>query len=262
MTRRWSLDDLKSIFTTTLGLGQADGAEGSLARRAIDATTDSVLKQTLKMIEKFVPDQDDDDPKNRKRRRILEAATELFIRQGFRKTSMDEVAREAAVAKGTVYLYFKNKNDLLIHAVAMEKFRYIGDVLDVLTGDLPPREKLRAYLRSAMLLVGKMPLVSKLMQGDRELLAAMDDWDADMGGQVSKIQTAFVGHMVRRAASEHRWTRAEADDRAKVIIGLMWASSFLSDERIRQGLSQERFAEILADMLVDGLAPPAGERGR
>lgn len=258
MTRRWTLDDLKSIFTESLGAGRG----GALTRRAVDATTDSMLKQTFRMIEKFMPDQEADDPKSRKRRRILEAATDLFIRQGYRKTSMDEVAREAGVAKGTVYLYFKNKTDLLIHAVAMEKFHYIGDVLDVLKGDRPPREKLREYLRSALLLVNRMPLVSKLMQGDRELMAAMGDWDADMGGQVARIQTAIVGHMVRRAAAEHRWTRSESDDRAKVIIGLMWASSFLSDERIRMGLSQERFAEILADMLVDGLAPPAGERRR
>ena len=243
-------------------MGSPEGRGNSLTRRAIDATTDSVLKQTFRMIETFMPDQDDDDPRSRKRRRILEAATALFIRQGYRKTSMDEVAREAGVAKGTVYLYFKNKTDLLVHAVAMEKFRYIGDVLDVLTGDLPPREKLREYLRSALLLVSRMPLVSQLLQGDRELLAAMDDWNADMGGQVARIQVAFVGHMVRRAATDHRWTRSEADDRARVIMGLMWASSFLSDERIRMGLSQERFAEILADMLVDGLAPSAGERRR
>ncbi len=261
MTRRWTLDDLKSVFADGLGMGRPDGRAGGLTRRAIDATTDTVLKQTFRMIEQFVPDQDDDDPRSRKRRRILEVATELFIRQGYRKTSMDEVAREAGVAKGTVYLYFKNKTDLLMHAVAMEKFRYIGDVFEVLTGDLPPREKLREYLRNAMLLVSRMPLVSRLMQGDRELLAAMDDWNGDMGGQVAKIQTAFVGHMVRRAATDHRWTRSEADDRAKVIIGLMWASSFLSDERIRMGLSQERFAEILADMLVDGIAP-SGEKGR
>ena len=262
MTSRWTLDDLKSVFADGLGMGRPGSERSSLTRRAVDATADSVLKQTFRMIEKFIPDQDDDDPKSRKRRRILEAATDLFIRQGYRKTSMDEVAREAGVAKGTVYLYFKNKTDLLMHAVAMEKFRYIGDVLDVLSGDLPPREKLREYLRSALVLVARMPLVSKLMQGDRELLAAMDDWNADMGGQVAKIQTAFVGHMVRRAATDHRWTRSEADDRAKVIIGLLWASSFLEDERIRQGLSQERFAEILADMLVDGIAPSGGKGRR
>ncbi|HEY9217969.1 MAG TPA: helix-turn-helix domain-containing protein [Phenylobacterium sp.] len=40
---------------------------------------------------------------------ILEAAQELFTQLGFRRTSMDDVARRAGVAKGTLYLYFDNK---------------------------------------------------------------------------------------------------------------------------------------------------------
>ena len=39
---------------------------------------------------------------------------ELFERLGYRRTSVDEVARQAGVAKGTVYLYFKTKADLLV----------------------------------------------------------------------------------------------------------------------------------------------------
>jgi AcrR family transcriptional regulator len=40
---------------------------------------------------------------------ILEAATRLFARYGYRRTAMDDIAREAGVAKGTVYLYFDSK---------------------------------------------------------------------------------------------------------------------------------------------------------
>ena len=49
---------------------------------------------------------------DRKRRAILEAATEAFLRQGFRGTSMDEIAAAAAVSKQTVYKHFSDKESL------------------------------------------------------------------------------------------------------------------------------------------------------
>src|SRR5262247_1583533 len=47
-----------------------------------------------------------------KREAILDAALELFGRYGYRRTSIDDIARAAGVAKGTVYLYVENKEAL------------------------------------------------------------------------------------------------------------------------------------------------------
>lgn len=49
-----------------------------------------------------------------KRERILEAALRVFADRGFYNAKVSEVARAAGVADGTIYLYFKNKDDLLI----------------------------------------------------------------------------------------------------------------------------------------------------
>ncbi|MEM1348567.1 MAG: TetR/AcrR family transcriptional regulator, partial [Myxococcota bacterium] len=49
-----------------------------------------------------------------KRRRILDGALRAFARKGFYNTKVSEIASEAGVADGTIYLYFKNKDDLLI----------------------------------------------------------------------------------------------------------------------------------------------------
>ena len=47
-----------------------------------------------------------------KRQRIMKAAIEVFLRKGFESATMDEVANKARIAKGTLYLYFKDKADL------------------------------------------------------------------------------------------------------------------------------------------------------
>lgn len=51
---------------------------------------------------------------NEKRERILEGALRAFAKKGFYNTKVSEIANEAGVADGTIYLYFKNKDDLLI----------------------------------------------------------------------------------------------------------------------------------------------------
>jgi TetR/AcrR family transcriptional repressor of mexJK operon len=53
----------------------------------------------------------------RKRRAILEAATEAFLRNGYRGTSMDEIAKHAAVSKQTVYKHFADKERLFSEIV-------------------------------------------------------------------------------------------------------------------------------------------------
>ena len=52
--------------------------------------------------------------KNNKYHLILEAAIRVFARQGFYQSTVAQIAREAGVADGTIYLYFKNKDDILV----------------------------------------------------------------------------------------------------------------------------------------------------
>ena len=48
-----------------------------------------------------------------KKDQVIEAARKLFHQFGFKKVSMDEIAKEAGVTKKTIYMYFESKEDLL-----------------------------------------------------------------------------------------------------------------------------------------------------
>ena len=61
-----------------------------------------------------------EDEREQVRARILEAGKELFARYGAGKTTMDEVARAAGIGKGTVYLFFPSKEDLLFELIRRE----------------------------------------------------------------------------------------------------------------------------------------------
>jgi AcrR family transcriptional regulator len=50
-----------------------------------------------------------------KKERVLTAATDLFAERGFHQTEMDEIARRAGISKGSLYNYFKSKDELFLH---------------------------------------------------------------------------------------------------------------------------------------------------
>lgn len=76
---------------------------------------------------------------------ILRAAAKVFARSGYFNAKVSEVAKTAGVADGTVYLYFKNKDDLLtsIFNWAMEEF--IASARKEMAEAADPREKLRRF---------------------------------------------------------------------------------------------------------------------
>ena len=59
-----------------------------------------------------------DQKKAESRRRILDAAREVFFRDGFMRANLDEMAEKAGVAKGTLYRYFESKADLYVAVLA------------------------------------------------------------------------------------------------------------------------------------------------
>jgi len=63
-----------------------------------------------------------------KRDRILRAAVKIFSRKGFFNSKVSEIARAAEVADGTIYLYFRNKDDLLISLFEEKMGEVVADV--------------------------------------------------------------------------------------------------------------------------------------
>lgn len=82
-----------------------------------------------------------------KRKAILEATIRVLRDQGLSGLKVEEVAREAEVGKGTVYLYFQDKQDLLKALVEYHTFSFYQKVEDVVSREGPFRERLAEVLR-------------------------------------------------------------------------------------------------------------------
>jgi len=82
-----------------------------------------------------------------KRRRILDAAVSVFAQNGFYNAKVSQIAKEAGVADGTIYLYFKNKEDILIQVFIDAMDEILRRQEEALAAITDPVLKLRTFIR-------------------------------------------------------------------------------------------------------------------
>lgn len=70
-----------------------------------------------------------------KRHQILEGAKRVFMKMGFDAASMNDVTREAGVSKGTLYVYFANKEDLFAAMMESERTHFVNLVRNALSDE-------------------------------------------------------------------------------------------------------------------------------
>lgn len=100
---------------------------------------------------------------------ILRAATAVIIRQGYDKTTMSDIADEAGVSRGTVYLYFKGKEELFEALLYWEWTQYSQICLEALESD-PHGGTIGGFYRALFRAVSSRPLMSSMLRRDRRVL--------------------------------------------------------------------------------------------
>lgn len=85
--------------------------------------------------------------KTQKRARILEAAIAVFAEKGFNAARVSDIAKEAGVADGTIYLYFKSKEDLLLQIFEEKMDELKAGLKAAMDGVDDPLERIRVFAR-------------------------------------------------------------------------------------------------------------------
>ncbi len=90
-----------------------------------------------------------------KHKKILAAAVEVFSEKGFYNSRVSEIAQRANVADGTIYLYFKNKDDILISLFEEEFGKIVDDMREELEKESDPVQKLRRFILAHFTIIAK-----------------------------------------------------------------------------------------------------------
>jgi len=97
-----------------------------------------------------------------KRERILDAAERIFARHGFYAARVSEIAKEAGVADGTIYLYFKSKDDLLI-SLFERRMTQVNRELRAAIAAGTPMEQLHAFIRTYLRMLSNEPAAAEVV---------------------------------------------------------------------------------------------------
>lgn len=106
-----------------------------------------------------------------KRSSILDSAYDLFVSKSFNNTSIDDVVKKAGIAKGTFYLYFKDKYDLLDRIVIKKSLDLLESAFETLGAEKEKRENNMSFTDQMLFLVER---IVDSMQSNRELVALMN----------------------------------------------------------------------------------------
>ena len=98
-----------------------------------------------------------------KHKKILQAAVKVFAEKGFYNSRVSEIAKEANVADGTIYLYFKNKDDILISLFEEEFGQIVENMRKELAEEKNPLQKIKRFAIAHLSIVIKQQELGEVL---------------------------------------------------------------------------------------------------
>lgn len=187
-----------------------------------------------------------------KRARILESAVRSFAAKGFYGTSMDDIAEDLLLTRGSLYYYFKDKEEILAlcHETALDAML---DVVErVRASQLPPEKALRRIVvEHARVMVDKFHGTALALQ--------FDALDPRRRAAVVAARDAYersVREVIAEGVAKKVFRPADPKLAAFAILGaLNWLARWY---RAGGGASADDVGEAFADLFLAGLLVPKG----
>ncbi len=175
-------------------------------------------------------------------KRILDAAADLIVHYGYAKTTVEDIAREAGVSKGAIYLHYKSKDELFERLLLRAAEQVTEQLYDRIDAD-PDGITLFTIYRHSLLLIAENPLLRALYTRDKRVLG---DYVRRQNVAAALKQNYLFGMEFIKALQDAGLIRGD-----------------LRPEAITHLLASIRYGFLMVDELIDtGDTPPLDELGR
>jgi AcrR family transcriptional regulator len=203
------------------------------------------------------------DPFTEREARILDAAAELVQRWGYKKTTIDDIAKLADVGKGTIYLHWKTREDLFIALLLRERLRAVNEAEQQLADD-PEGATLHTAVKYFTLAVLTNPLLRAAVQQDNAVWSELMRTKFVLADTAQRMAAGRLG--LERLREQGRVRDDESlDDQVAMLgaisTGFMVFNQYLPEEK---RLPAEAVVNLLATVVrrtFEIQAPSGGEQG-
>lgn len=163
--------------------------------------------------------------KEQKKALMLDAAEELILEKGLDNLNMDEVAERAEVSKGSLYLYFKNKTDLVLGICNKATGMLSKEIAEVLTKDIPGIEMVYNMGATFLNFVRSHPEFFRSMRFFDNLKDTNQLAESDYIGMCQDNMNTSFTSMVRAIQIGMQDGTINSDYDAKELAVLLWSTS-------------------------------------
>jgi AcrR family transcriptional regulator len=182
-----------------------------------------------------------------RRERILKAATELFLENGYGETSMDAIVERSGGSKATLYSYFPSKEDLfraVIDAIVLHReepaLEPSGDIRAALVGF--------ALQRMAVVFSSQHCALLRLIVGERERFPDIARMYYERGPRRSKELLADYMATLR---SRNLLAIDDAAESAELLVGMLFFEWYLTQLYLAEGPPSEKEMQARTERVVD-----------
>jgi TetR/AcrR family transcriptional regulator, fatty acid metabolism regulator protein len=186
-----------------------------------------------------------------KRARILDAAVKVFAQEGFYNAKVAQIAQAAGVADGTIYLYFKSKDDLLISLFEDRMERVNANLRAALAASPSAVERLRAVVRLHLQLVVENRHMAEVVCVElRQSSKFIKEYANPKFAEFLRLIAGAVADGQARGE-----LRADADPQiiARALFGALDEIALAWLVKGREKIDLVRAAEQLGHLFIDGL---------
>lgn len=185
-----------------------------------------------------------------RRQEILDAATESFSLFGYKATTMGQVAKLANVGKGTIYTFFKNKEELFDEIIMKLIQDMENEANDAIDPNQPFEENVHHALYNMLEFRLDHQLTIKLIQEQRDIGTPVVE---NVMKKVEASILAFIQEKIKRAIEKGEMKQADPEVIAFVLLKVYIALIF-DWEKNHEPLSKEDIAEIFQLYIFNGLS--------
>jgi AcrR family transcriptional regulator len=182
---------------------------------------------------------------------ILKSAARAFARFGFKKASVEEIAKDAGVAKGTVYLAAETKEDLFYQTIHREVRAWTAELSKLIDPRVPADQLLGQCSVAALRYLNDRPLVRDLLYGSYHLV--MPEWSEQLD-ELRELGRANTLEILRLGVKQGVFRAdLELDEVAKIIQDVGIATYLFHNRGVDRDARLQRRMTTAFEMLMNGM---------
>ena len=186
-----------------------------------------------------------------KPQQIIEAAVRVFAREGYYNSRVSDIAREAGIAAGTIYLYFKTKDDILVTLFRDKMAKFVGALRKAIAGEPDAASKVRRLVSLHFRMLEENPDLAEVVQVE---LRQGQKFFRGASSQEIGAYFALIGSVLEEGVAERRF-RSDLPVKVatKMLFGAMdqMATSWVLGKR---GYQLVDTSDAVAEIFLHGVA--------